>query len=83
MDERFGENRRVPKVYAGREIRRKASLSNQSTLQDAMVSMSWPRAATAWLMIVVAESVDGTLRQLFIAPASGSATYDFWKMGAS
>lgn len=33
--------------------------------------MSWPRALAAWLMIVVAESVHGSLRQLFIAPLIG------------
>lgn len=31
----------------------------------------WPRALAAWLMIVVAESVHGTLRQFFIAPVMG------------
>ena len=33
--------------------------------------MRWSRALTAWLLIVVAESVHGTLRQLFIAPVLG------------
>ncbi len=33
--------------------------------------MSWPRALAGWLMIVVAESINGTLRQLFIAPVVG------------
>ena len=33
--------------------------------------MSWPRALAAWLVIVVAESVHGTIRQLLIAPAIG------------
>lgn len=33
--------------------------------------MSWPRALWTWLLIVVAESIHGTLRQLFIAPAVG------------
>jgi hypothetical protein len=33
--------------------------------------MSWPRALAAWLLIVVAETVHGTLRQLFLAPAIG------------
>lgn len=33
--------------------------------------MSWPKALAAWLMIVVAESILGTLRQIFIAPVMG------------
>ncbi|MGA7936429.1 MAG: hypothetical protein WCA35_22935 [Kovacikia sp.] len=33
--------------------------------------MRWPRAFTAWLLIVVAESIHGTIRQLLIAPAIG------------
>lgn len=33
--------------------------------------MKWRRALITWLLIVVAESVHGTLRQLFIAPALG------------
>jgi hypothetical protein len=33
--------------------------------------MSWLRALAAWLLIVVAETVHGSLRQLFIAPAIG------------
>jgi hypothetical protein len=33
--------------------------------------MHWPRAFTAWLLIVVAESIHGTIRQLLIAPAIG------------
>lgn len=33
--------------------------------------MSWSRAVTVWLMIVVAESIHGALRQLFIAPIMG------------
>lgn len=33
--------------------------------------MNWMRAVGAWLMIAVLESVHGTLRQLFIAPAIG------------
>lgn len=33
--------------------------------------MRWSRALLAWLMIVLAESVHGTLRQLFLAPAIG------------
>jgi len=33
--------------------------------------MSWPKAFAAWLLIVVAESIHGTLRQLFIAPVFG------------
>jgi hypothetical protein len=37
---------------------------------DAAV-MSWPRALAAWLMIVVAESIHGTLRQLLLAPVVG------------
>ena len=35
--------------------------------------MGWPRALAAWLVIVVAESVHGTIRQLLIAPAIGVA----------
>ena len=34
-------------------------------------SMSWPRALLAWLAIVLAESVHGIIRQLFIAPVTG------------
>lgn len=33
--------------------------------------MSWPKALATWLLIVVAESIHGTLRQLFIAPVLG------------
>lgn len=33
--------------------------------------MSLPKAIATWLLIVAAESVHGTLRQLFIAPALG------------
>lgn len=33
--------------------------------------MSWPRALIAWLLVVVAESVHGTLRQLLIAQVIG------------
>lgn len=33
--------------------------------------MSWPRALAVWLMIVVAESIHGTLRQLYVAPVLG------------
>lgn len=33
--------------------------------------MSWSRALAAWLLIVVAESIHGTLRQLFVAPVIG------------
>lgn len=33
--------------------------------------MSWPRAFAAWLLIVVAESIHGTIRQLFITPVLG------------
>lgn len=36
--------------------------------------MSWSRALAAWLMIVVAESLHGTLRELFIAPVIGNLT---------
>lgn len=33
--------------------------------------MSWRRTLVAWLLIVVAESVHGTIRQLWIAPMMG------------
>ena len=33
--------------------------------------MSWPKALLTWLLIVIAESIHGTIRQLFIAPAIG------------
>lgn len=33
--------------------------------------MLWSRAITVWMLIVVAESIHGTLRQLFIAPLIG------------
>ena len=33
--------------------------------------MSWIRALLAWLLIVVAESIHGAARQLFLAPAIG------------
>ena len=33
--------------------------------------MNWARALAVWLLIVVAESIHGTVRQLFIAPAIG------------
>jgi hypothetical protein len=35
------------------------------------MEMSWSRALIAWFLIVVAESIHGTIRQLFIAPAIG------------
>ena len=33
--------------------------------------MSWPKALAAWLLIVIAETVHGVLRQIFIAPRMG------------
>lgn len=33
--------------------------------------MMWRRAIAAWLLIVVVESINGTIRQLFLAPAIG------------
>lgn len=33
--------------------------------------MSWPKALLTWFLIVVAESIHGTLRQLFVAPILG------------
>lgn len=33
--------------------------------------MSWPRALATWLLIVVAESIHGTIRQIFIVPLIG------------
>lgn len=33
--------------------------------------MNWPRALVTWILIVIAESIHGTVRQLFIAPALG------------
>jgi hypothetical protein len=33
--------------------------------------MRWSRALLAWLLIVLAETVHGTLRQLFLMPAIG------------
>lgn len=33
--------------------------------------MSWPRALATWLLIVVAESIHGTIRQIFIVPVIG------------
>lgn len=30
--------------------------------------MSWPKALAVWLLIVIAESIHGIIRQLFIAP---------------
>lgn len=33
--------------------------------------MSWPRALAAWMLIVVAETIHGIIRQLFIAPVLG------------
>jgi hypothetical protein len=33
--------------------------------------MSWLRALAAWLLIVVAESIHGTLRQFFLVPVIG------------
>ena len=38
---------------------------------DPEAHMSWPRALLVWVMIAVAESIHGTLRQLFIAPVLG------------
>jgi hypothetical protein len=35
------------------------------------MKMSWSRALISWFLIVVAESIHGTVRQLFIAPAIG------------
>lgn len=34
--------------------------------------MSWPKALTVWLLIVIAESVHGIIRELFIAPTIGN-----------
>ena len=33
--------------------------------------MSWSRALAVWLLIVVGESIHGTIRQLFLAPVLG------------
>lgn len=33
--------------------------------------MSWPRALAIWFLIVIAESIHGVFRQLFIAPLIG------------
>jgi hypothetical protein len=33
--------------------------------------MSWPKAVRAWLLIVVAESIHGAIRQFFIARVMG------------
>ena len=33
--------------------------------------MNWHRALATWFLIVIAESIHGTIRQLFIAPALG------------
>jgi len=33
--------------------------------------MNWSRAIVVWMLIVVAESIHGTIRQLFIAPVIG------------
>lgn len=33
--------------------------------------MNWRRAIVAWLVIVAAETIHGTLRQLFLAPRMG------------
>ena len=33
--------------------------------------MNWHRALATWVLIVIAESIQGTIRQLFIAPALG------------
>ena len=33
--------------------------------------MSWPKALATWLLIVIAETVHGILRQVFIAPRMG------------
>jgi hypothetical protein len=36
--------------------------------------MPWTRALLAWLAIIVAESIHGTLRTLYLAPAIGDLT---------
>ncbi|MGA7800678.1 MAG: hypothetical protein WCC36_07680 [Gammaproteobacteria bacterium] len=33
--------------------------------------MSWPKALAVWLLIVIAESIHGSIRQFFIAPLTG------------
>ncbi|OIO70143.1 MAG: hypothetical protein AUJ57_08595 [Zetaproteobacteria bacterium CG1_02_53_45] len=33
--------------------------------------MSWPKALVVWVLIVLAESVHGIIRQLYIAPLTG------------
>ena len=33
--------------------------------------MSWPKALLTWFLIVIAESIHGTLRQLFVTPMLG------------
>ena len=38
----------------------------------------WPRAFAVWLLIVVAESVHGTLRQLVLAPLIGDLPARQW-----
>ncbi len=35
--------------------------------------MSWRRALVVWLVIIVAETVHGTLRQLFVTPLVGDS----------
>jgi len=38
----------------------------------------WPRALAVWLLIMVAESIHGTLRQLFLAPLIGDLPARQW-----
>ena len=33
--------------------------------------MSWPKALVVWVLIVIAESIHGIIRQIFIAPVIG------------
>ena len=36
--------------------------------------MPWRRALVVWLVIIVAETVHGTLRQLFVTPLVGDSS---------
>jgi hypothetical protein len=44
---------------------------NNMVGRNERAPMNWPRALAAWLLIVVAESIHGIVRQLFISPAIG------------
>ena len=46
-------------------------LLNIQCWRNEEASMSWLKALAVWLLIVIAESIHGIIRQLFVAPVIG------------